>query len=232
MSDPPIRIIVFDGVERSLSAKTHLFSRQIGWTVVHAAADAFNAIDTIRRERPDVAVVSESAPGSGLRLVRRICQTASSTAVLVQLGDAGPDATEEYLRAGARGVVEESLADAELLRAVRRALAGGLGLSPAIENVLVPHLLAASAPEAKLSDEPESHAVLSRRERQVYLLIGKGRTVKEMAQELGLSPQTVAHYRHKLKQKLGMRSSAQLTRHATKRFLLGDSRIDDAHEEP
>jgi two-component system NarL family response regulator len=228
----PVRIAVMEGAESALADLTSLLARQIGWSVVYSATDAFNAIDTIVRERPDVVIVSETAPGSGLGLVRRICQTSAAPAVLVRLGDAGPEATEEYLRAGARGCVEENAPTAELLRALRRVAAGGIGLSPAIDEALLAHLLAASAPEVKLPEESAPHAALSRRERQVYFLLGKGRTVKEMAQELGLSPQTVAHYRHKLKQKLGLRSSAELTRHATKRFLLGDSRIDDAHEEP
>lgn len=225
MTDPPlVRFVVIEGSENSGAALKALLVRQIGWSVVYLASEVSSAIEAIRRDSPEVAIVGDAAPGSGPRLVRRICETSAAKAVGVRLGDTGPDATEEYLRAGARGCVDEKASDAELLRALRRVIAGGIGLSPAIEDALVAHLLAASSLDARLPEEEASpDLTLSHRERQVYALIGKGRTTKEIAQSLKLSPQTVAYYRYHLKHKLGLRSSAQLTRHATLHFLRGRS---------
>lgn len=233
MVDPPqVRIAVIDGVDSSLAGLTQLLSDQPGWRVVYSARSAYYVVDVIRRGLPEVAIISESAQGSGLRLVRRILQAAASTAVLVRLDRPGPEATEEYLRAGARGCMEVAVADAELVRAVRRAVAGGFGLSPAVLDELIPHLLAASAPDATPPDEGGATPNLSYRERQVYFLLGKGRSLKEIARALNVSHKTVSFHLQRLRQKLGLRTTAQLARHATERFLLDDvSRRDAASRE-
>ena len=222
MVDPPqVRIAVIDGVESSLAALKRLIADQPRWQVVYSATTATGSVDTLLRRRPDVVIVSESALGSGLSLVRRLCRFAASPAVLVRLGNVEPEATEEYLRAGAHGCVNEGVADAELLRAVRRALAHGFGLSPAVEDELIPHLLAASAPDLTLPEGwPSPSELLSPRERQIYLLLGKGRTIKEIARAINRSSQTVAFHLRKLRQKFGVRTNAQLARHATTQFLL------------
>jgi DNA-binding NarL/FixJ family response regulator len=117
---------------------------------------------------------------------------------------------ERVLRAGAQGYVMKSQATEKVLEAMRRVLGGGLWLSEHMSSALLGRLT--NKRQTMTRDTPLSR--LSDRELEIFQMIGLGLSVKEIAQQLFLSSKTVEVHREHVKEKLGMRSSAELLRFA------------------
>ncbi len=184
--------------------------------IVAEAADAESAIALAAKVRPQVALVDIGMPGmGGLAAVRHILQAAPACKVLIlsQYDD------EEYVvealgDAGAWGYVVKTDAATELLAAVRAVHQGRRYLSPSLAPVVLARLnRPASQPGA-------DGAKLTRREREVLKLVSEGSTAKDIAQRLHISPKTAEAHREKLKQKLGLRSTAAMIRYAIKHKLV------------
>jgi two-component system invasion response regulator UvrY len=115
-------------------------------------------------------------------------------------------------RLGASGFVSKQSAASELLAALRKALAGGRYVTPALAEALAA-TLAGDSPGA-----PHEH--LSNRELQVLRLVASGKTLKEIAAELSLSEKTIGTYRTRLSQKLGLGTNVELARYALQHQLV------------
>ena len=113
---------------------------------------------------------------------------------------------ERALREGAAGYLTKERTPQDLIEAIRKVVRGGTYVSPALAEQL------AAALDGRRP--AVAHEALSDREHEVLRFIGAGRTVGEIAAELGLSPKTVSTYRTRILQKLRLRSSAQLMRYA------------------
>ena len=115
------------------------------------------------------------------------------------------------LRAGARGYIMKEAGGEKLLAAMRRVLAGEVYLSPEmsariLENVAARRPRGSSSPIEKLTD----------REFEIFQMIGRGQSTRDIAAELHLSSKTVDVHRSHLKEKLGLRDSTSLIRHAVR----------------
>jgi len=109
------------------------------------------------------------------------------------------------LKLGAAGYLNKQSAPEELVAAVRRVLAGGRYISPALADRLA----------ADVQRGPAAlHHALSTREHQVMLMIAKGKSLKEIAAELSLSAKTVGTYHMRILVKMGLNNDIQLTRYA------------------
>ncbi|HEV7280512.1 MAG TPA: LuxR C-terminal-related transcriptional regulator [Pirellulaceae bacterium] len=104
--------------------------------------------------------------------------------------------------------------DESLVLAIRRVVAAGFTLSPSPEAALEAASQRAAAHRRALEN-------LSPREREVYRLIGQGRNTKQIAVALAIGAKTVEYHRQNVREKLGLRSGADVTRHATTYHLLG-----------
>jgi DNA-binding NarL/FixJ family response regulator len=110
------------------------------------------------------------------------------------------------LQLGASAFLDKGTGAAEVVAAVRKVLAGGRYVSGALAEVLAAQL------GGDLRHAP--HEALSGRELQVLRMVARARTVKEISAELHLSESTVATYRARIAQKLGLSSNVELTRYA------------------
>ena len=115
---------------------------------------------------------------------------------------------ERVLRAGAMGYISKQEPPEALIRAVRQVLRGEVYLSPRMTSRLL-HRVASGGPPR---EDPVQG--LSNREMEVYEMIGQGLTIQQIAGRLHLSPKTVETHREKIKQKLNLKSSAELNRRA------------------
>jgi two-component system, NarL family, invasion response regulator UvrY len=116
------------------------------------------------------------------------------------------------IRAGASGYLNKDSAPDELVTAIRRVVQGSHYLSPWLSERLAREIASGitAAPHEQLSD----------REYQVMLRIASGKTTKEIADELCLSPKTVGTYRLRLSQKMGLAGEAELTAYVFRNRLL------------
>lgn len=171
------------------------------------------AIEKIEDEAFDVALLDLSMPGrGGLDALKEIRSRRPRLPVLVHTHHAEQQYAIRAIRAGARGYVTKDTAPDELVRAVREVVAGRRYMTPA---------LAAQIASA-LSGDPDSepHDALSDRELQVLRMMALGKTVRDIAKELGLSDKTISTYRTRVLDKLELRTTADLMRYAMKAKLV------------
>jgi DNA-binding NarL/FixJ family response regulator len=180
--------------------------------VIGEASDGLEAIDIAARLHPDVLVVDLAMPAlSGIGAVKEIARVSPQTrSILLTMY------TEEHhildaLRAGVRGCVSKTQAAEHLLEAIRAVQAGDVYLSPSVSGAIVQAYLAKADP----TPDP-----LTGRERQVLHLIAEGKTTKEIAGILGVTPKTVETHRAKLMEKLDIHGTAGLVRYAIRQGLL------------
>ncbi len=160
----------------------------------------------------DLVVLDISLPGcSGFELLADVKREQARTPVLVLSIFPEEEFAVRAFRLGAAGyLAKASLAD-EMIAAVKKVLAGGRYVSPALAERLA----------AALGGRPgRAHETLSPRELEVLRLVASGRTVKEIAALLALSHKTIATYRARLAQKLGLSSNVELARYALRHQLV------------
>ena len=116
------------------------------------------------------------------------------------------------LKAGAEGYLTKESAPEELVKAIRKVLAGGRYVSPTLAEKL--------AVGVRKDSTCTPHETLSDREYEVMCRIASGRTVTEIAAELSLSVKTISTYRARILEKLGVKNSAEITRYAMRNGLV------------
>lgn len=171
------------------------------------------AVSKVEDETFDVALLDLSMPGrGGLDALKEIRTRRPRLPVLVHSHHAEQQYAIRAIRAGARGYVTKDTAPDELVRAVREVVAGRRYMTPA---------LAAQIASAISSDpDAEPHDALSDRELQVLRMMAMGKTVRDIARELGLSDKTISTYRTRVLEKLELRTTADLMRYAIKAQLV------------
>ncbi len=174
------------------------------------AENAEQALDAVQRCSPDLVITDLSLTGRpGLELIKDLDRRFPSLPTLVlSIHDENLWA-ERVLRAGAKGYVMKAQATEKVMDAIRRVLAGGVWLSDSISSSLLGKL---TRGRQRTSDSPVSQ--LSDRELEIFHMIGRGLSPREIAAQLFVSVKTVDVHRDHMKEKLGLRSSADLLRYA------------------
>ena len=171
------------------------------------AGDAREAMAAVAEGSWQLALVDINLPGrGGLELLRDLKQQIPELPVLVVSAYTEEEFALRALKLGAAGYVSKQSASDVLAGAVKKVLAGGRYVSPAVAEKL------AQAAAEGWSLTP--HENLSLREMQVFQMIARGNSIKEIAGELALSEKTIATYRSRISEKLGLGTNVELTRYA------------------
>jgi DNA-binding NarL/FixJ family response regulator len=180
---------------------------------VGEASEARSALEAVKKEHWDLVIVDISMPGrNGLELIQDIKLEHTALPILVISSHPEKDYALRALKLGAAGYVSKQSAADILVTAVQRVLSGRRYISSALAEQL------AGAMAGEVSGI--SHETLSNRELQVLRLIALGQTVKEISAELALSAKTVATYRGRIAEKMGLSSNVELTRYAMQHHLV------------
>ena len=202
-----IRVLIADDQALVRAGFRSILSAQQGIEVVGEATDGRDAIDLVRKRRPDLVLMDVQMPDiDGIEATRRIVAEADTdTAVLMLTTFDLNEYVYEALRAGASGFLLKDVPAEELIAAVRIVASGDALIAPAITKRLISQF-ARTAPSSAPSAELES---LTPREAEVLGLIGRGLSNGEIARDLVLSEATVkTHVKHVLA-KLGARDRVQ-----------------------
>lgn len=184
--------------------------------VVAEAGSGSEALALVERVELDVLVLDIALPDmSGVEVARQICQRHLTLPVVALSGYADRMFIDEMLKVGALGYVIKSAGAAELLTAIRAVAGGQHFLSAAASDSMLRGLL------AERPGAPPPVSILGKREQQVLALIAAGRRSADIAEELGITTGTVSVHRNNLKKKLGLASTAELTRYAVREGLHG-----------
>ncbi len=181
--------------------------------VVGEAQDGGDMLARIGRTPAEVLLLDVSMPGPGfLEVLRDLRQDHPRVAVLVLSVHPEDQYAVRALRAGAAGYLTKDHSPEELVAAIRKVYRGGKYVSPSLAERLAVGL------EIGAKDSP--HEQLSNREYDVLCLLGSGRTVKEVASSLALSPKTVSTYRARVLEKMKLATNADLVRYAAQHGLI------------
>lgn len=177
------------------------------------ASTGQGVLDMLSENEYDVVILDISMPGrSGLDIMKDLKNRKSSIPVLVLSIHPEEQYAVRALKAGASGYLTKESAPDELVVAIRKVAQGGKYVTTSLAEKLAFDL-------GKANEKP-LHEALSDREFQVMCMIGSGKTVKEIAEELYLSIKTISTYRSRILEKTKMKNNAEITRYAIKNGLV------------
>jgi len=170
----------------------------------------------IKQARPSIAIVDITLEGSsGLELLKDLRAHGVAVPVLVLSMHDESLYAERALRAGARAYVNKHETSAELMRAIRQVLNGEIYLNTSFMSRMINGMINGRDSGARPIDR------LADRELEVFDLVGRGLTTREIAAQLGLGITTVDTYRARIKEKLNLENVARLRIEASRWLQLG-----------
>jgi DNA-binding NarL/FixJ family response regulator len=183
--------------------------------VVGVVADGRSLVETASRLHPEVIVLDISLPLlNGIDAARQIKKELPETKIVFLTMHANPAYLKEALAAGANGFVLKTSAGEELPGAIQDALRNRIHVTPGFGEEIVEQF------ERRPQSSARSQSVLTVRQREILQLVAEGRTAKEIAGILNVSLQTVAFHKYQIMNKLGMRTTAELTKYAMQEGLV------------
>lgn len=198
--------VVRDGVK-------NIFDEQPGAVVFGEASTGSEALQLARAQDWDLALLDLSLGNqSGLEVLKGLKQIRPRLPVLILSMHSEEQYAQRAFKAGASGYINKDNPRSELIKAVRRVIEGGRYVSPELAERLVGDL--------SRDTNIAPHEALSDREFEVLCLIASGKTVSEIAKLLSLSDKTISTYRARILEKMGKKTSAELTHYAISNHLV------------
>ncbi|MBL9145765.1 MAG: response regulator transcription factor [Verrucomicrobiaceae bacterium] len=183
-----------------------LINRDLGMEVCGEADNIKDAMTLIREQKPDIAIVDITLRGSsGLELLKDIKAQGIDLPVLVLSMHDEDLYAERSLRAGAKGYITKNEASSEVVKAIRKVMNGEVYVSKRMTARLLERMT-----QKRSSSDIQGLALLADRELEVFQLLGRGKSTHDIAVALNLGESTVETYRARIKEKLQLRSAAEL----------------------
>jgi DNA-binding NarL/FixJ family response regulator len=208
--EQPIRVVLADDHAVVRKGIREFLEEAGGIVVVAEASEGDAALDAIRAQRPDVAVLDIQMPRrTGIEVTRAVRAEHLPVGVLVLTAYDDDPYVQAVLEAGANGYVLKNASSAEIVQAVHTVREGQMALDPAIARKIVSRwMTAGQAPPHSAEPRP------SPRELDVLKLVVRGQTNKAIAAQLGISERTVQGHLASLFSKLGVNSRTEAVVHA------------------
>ncbi len=208
-----IRILLADDHTMFREGVKQVLSGTADYSVVGEASNAQEVLEKVQRIPLDVVVLDISMPGrDGIEVLKQLKESKPQVHVLVLSMYPEDQYASRAIKAGAAGYLTKNKASAELIEAIRRIATGRKYISQDVAEQLAIDL-------TKDGDLPLHHR-LSDREYQVMCMIGSGKTVKQISDELSISVSSVSTLRSRILKKLNMKTSAEITHYAIKHDLV------------
>ncbi len=184
------------------------------YTVVGAVADGRALLAAAAQLKPDVIVLDIAMPLlNGLDAARQIKKTMPAIKLIFLTMNEDPNVASEAFRAGASGYLLKTSAFSELSKAIKEALCGRSYVTPAITQGMVESF---SRRPGDDRDAPK----LTPRQREVLQLLAEGRSMKEAAKILNVTPRTVAFHKYRMMEQLSLKNNADLIQFALRECIV------------
>jgi two-component system invasion response regulator UvrY len=208
-----IKVLIADDHAILRRGLKEILARELEDAVYGEAKDAREVLARVQSDQWDLVILDLSMPGrSGLDVLRDIKGMRPKLPILVLSMHPEDQYGKRILKAGASGYMNKESAPEELIKAIRKVLAGGRYVSPALAERLVMDL--------NEDITRPVHEALSDREFEVLRMIASGKTVTQIAENLHLSVATVSTYRARILEKMKMTTTAQIMHYALSNHLV------------
>lgn len=209
------RVIIADDHPIVLDGLGQLFAGEKDFDVVGRCSSGEEALSTLRRVRPDIAVLDIRMPGmNGMEILRRVYDEGLPTRVVLLTAEISDDAVVEAVRLGVAGIVLKEMAPRVLLQSVRAVAAGEKWLDDGAMRRALDKMMRR---EAGLADAVR---VLTPREVEVVKMVATGMRNKQIAEKLNITEGTVKIHLHSIYQKLGVSGRVELSIYAREKSLI------------
>ncbi|MGR9173504.1 two-component system response regulator MctR [Hyphomicrobiales bacterium] len=210
-NDPPISVILIDNHPLVLEGLRAILETYEHIRVVGTAAAVAQGLEIAAAERPDIVLLDINMPQiNGIDAIELFKSTVPSTRVLMlSMHDSREYISASVLR-GASGYILKDVPNEEIVAAIETVAAGGTFFSTGVSDVLLQR-------KQKETSEP---LPLTPREREILALLAAGRSNRDIAGLLDLSVATIETHRKTIKRKLGLSTTAELTRIAIEHGLV------------
>ena len=184
------------------------------YEVVGAVADGRALVETAPQLKPDVIVVDIAMPlMNGLEAGLRLKELMPTVKLIFLTMNEDPDLAVEAIRSGASGYLLKSSAASELMQAIRMALRGKSYVTPQIAHGMQKAFIKGVRPKTRAKS-------LTPRQREVVQLLAEGKSMKEVADVLKVTPRTVAFHKYQIMEELSLKTTADLIQFAIKSKIL------------
>ncbi|MGP0565922.1 MULTISPECIES: response regulator [unclassified Nitrospina] len=208
-----IKVLVADDHEVVRQGIKTILATTSDLRVVGEARDGVEVLKKIKEMEIDVVLLDFDMPRkSGLEILIEIKAIKPQIPVLILSIFPEKHYGLRFLKAGASGYLGKASVSVQLVEAVRKVAQGGKFVSPEMTDRLIGEL--------NKSNKEAPHEKLTDREFQVFHLIALGRKIKEIADELNLSINTISTYRARILEKMGMDSNSEIVRYAIDNSLI------------
>ncbi len=207
-------ILVADDHDLVRMGIVRMLSDVPGLKVVAEASCGEEAVNLVRKLRPDVVLMDVKMPGiGGLEATKKILAINDSTKVIVVTGVSDEMYADRLMKAGAVGYVTKEAGFDDIVNGIKKVVSGGRYMSSAVAQQL-----ALKAFDGDVDRSPFDG--LSERELQTAVLISSGVKVNDIAESFCISPKTVNSYRYRIFEKLDISTDVELALLAVKHKLL------------
>jgi len=208
-----IRVLIADDHPLLRRGLKEILVREMGGVICGEARHAEEVLSQVRSQEWDLVILDVTMPGrSGLDILKDLKKLQPKLPVLFLSMHPEDQLGKRALNAGASGYMNKESAPEELIKAVRKVLAGGRYVSATLAEKIAVDLWA--------KKEQPLHERLSDREFEVLRMIASGLTVSQIAEKLYLSVPTVSTYRARILEKMNMTTSAELMHYALSNHLV------------
>ncbi len=213
----PVRILIADDHALIRAGLRSLLAHEPGFEIVGEASDGREAVDLAERELPHVAILDISMPLlNGLEAARQSSSKLHEVQFIMLTVHTDECYLLSSLKAGAHGYVLKSSAEFEIIEAVRAVSVGKAYFSPKVSQMLADEYMRSQ--DARETDD--AYELLTSRERQILQLLAEGKSNKDVANLLDLSPTTVMCHRQHVFQKLRFHTLADLILYAIRKGVI------------
>jgi len=211
----PCRIIIADDHVLFRQGLKNLLGARSDLEVIGEAANSFQLLDLLNRSLPDIILLDISMLNLwGTEAVREIKRAYPRVKILILTMQEDKQYLEQTISAGARGYLLKEDTDTELLTAIEKIRRGRIYVSPSLLEELTEDWVKTLHDESRASPKIEP---LTAREKEVLKLLAEGKGSKEIAEFLLISIRTVERHRANIMQKLDVKKTADIVRHAIQR---------------
>lgn len=184
--------------------------------VVGTVADGHTLLATAPKLKPDVILVDIGMPLlNGLEAGQQLKNRLPATKFIVVTQTEDPEVAAEAMRHWASGYLLKKCAGSELIKAIREVLKGNTYVTPKMAQQLLDRFVR--------DPRPEYSAKLTSRQREVLQLLAEGKSMKEAADVLHITPRTIAFHKYRIMEEFGLKTNSELLVFAIREHLISAS---------